>query len=141
MSQGNDNFESLMRDVARTVQGDVRRRQLLPEIQARLAKLDEQSRQSQRSYGTWRLSLLGAAACAAGIAIFVMRPMPLSYAVDGAGAGRAGAVGERLVAAEAAPIDLRFSDGSQVTLPPHAQAHVDTLDANGATVALEGGTV
>jgi hypothetical protein len=136
-----NNLESLMRDVARTVQGDARRRQLLPEIQARLAKLDEQSRQSQRSYGTWRLSLLGAAACAAGVAIFVMRPLPLSYAVDGAGAGRAGAVGERLVAAEAAPIDLRFSDGSQVTLPPHAQAHVDTLDANGATVALEGGTV
>src|SRR5262252_8748617 len=126
-----NNLESLMRDVARAVQGDARRRQLLPEIQARLAKLDEQSRQSQRSYGTWRLSLLGAAACAAGVAIFVLRPMPLSFAVDGSGAGRAGAVGERLVASESGPIDLRFSDGSQVSLPPHAQAHVDTLDANG----------
>src|SRR5262249_54342247 len=56
-----NNLESLMRDVARTVQGDARRRQLLPEIQARLAKLDEQSRQAQRAHGTWRLTLLGAA--------------------------------------------------------------------------------
>jgi hypothetical protein len=136
-----ENLESLMRDVARTVQGDARRRQLLPEIQARLAKLDEQSRQSQRAHGTWRLSLLGAAACAAGVAIFVMRPLPLQYAVDGAGAAHAGAVGERLAGSDAGPVALRFSDGSQVTLPAQAQAHVDALDAHGATVALEGGTV
>jgi transmembrane sensor len=135
------NVESLMRDVARAVQGDARRRQLLPEIQARLEALDEQSRQSQRAHGTWRLSLLGAAACAAGIAIFVMRPTPLAFVVDGPGAGRTGAVGEHLVAAESAPLSLRFSDGSQVTLPPRAQAQVDTLDANGATVALQEGTV
>ena len=68
-----NNLESLMRDVARTVQGDVRRRQLLPEIQARLERLDEQSRQAQRSYGTWRLSLLGAAAC-----VFIMKGLPRS---------------------------------------------------------------
>jgi hypothetical protein len=135
------NLESLMRDVARTVQGDARRRQLLPDIQARLERLDEQSRQAQRAHGTWRLSLLGAAACAAGVLFFVLRPMPLEYAVDGAGAGRSGAVGERLVASEGGPLALRFSDGSQVTLPPHAQAHVDALDPHGATVALEGGTV
>jgi len=134
-------LETVMRDVARTVQGEARRRNLLPEIQARLEALDEQSRQSQRSYGGWRLSLLGAAACAAGIAIFMLRPHAISYAVDGAGADRSGAVGERLVAPDAAPLALRFSDGSQVTMPPHAQAHVDALDAQGATVALEEGTV
>jgi hypothetical protein len=136
-----NNLESLMRDVARTVQGDARRLQLLPEIQARLEKLDEQSRQAQRAHGTWRLSLAGAALCAAGVAIFILRPTPLSFAVDGAGAGHAGAVGERLVASDSGALALRFSDGSQVTLPPHTQAHVDVLDARGATVALEGGTV
>ena len=134
-------LETVMRDVARAVQGDARRRQLLPEIQARLEALDEQSRQSQHSYGGWRLSLLGAAACAAGIAFFMLRPHAISYAVDGAGAGRSGAVGERLVAPDAAPLALHFSDGSQVPMPPHAQAHVDALDAQGATVALEEGTV
>src|SRR5262249_7036672 len=50
-------------------------------------------------------------------------------------------VGERLVGSDAGSLALRFSDGSQVTLPPHAQAHVDALDPHGATVALEGGTV
>ena len=55
--------------------------------------------------------------------------------------GRAGAVGERLAPRTSAPLALRFSDGSQVTLPPQAQAHVDALDAHGATVALEEGTV
>src|SRR3954469_25892442 len=140
-------LESMMRDVARTVQGDARRRNLLPEIQARLERLDDQSRQSRRAHGTWRLTLAGAALCAAGIAIFVLRPHPLSYAVDGAGAGntgstgRIGAIGEHLAASDSAPLALRFSDGSQVTLPPHAQAQVDALDARGATVALEGGTV
>ena len=143
-------LESMMRDVARTVQGDARRRNLLPEIQARLERLDDQSRQARRAHGTWRLTLAGAALCAAGIAIFVLRPHALSYAVDGAGAGsvgstgstgRAGAIGERLAASDSAPLALRFSDGSQVTLPPRAQAHVDELDAHGATVALEGGTV
>ncbi|HEY5453129.1 MAG TPA: FecR domain-containing protein [Polyangia bacterium] len=135
------NFESLMKDVARTVQGDARRRQLLPEIQARLEALDKQSRQAQRAHGGWRLSLAGAALCAAGIAIFVLRPQPLSFAVDGVGAGRTGALGEQLIGADSGPVALRFSDGSQVTLPPQAQAHVDALDTQGATVALENGTV
>jgi hypothetical protein len=140
-NMSNNNLESLMRDVARAVQTDVRRRQLLPEIQSRLAALDEQSRRSQRAYGGWRLTLVGAAACAAGIAFFVLRPTSVSFVVDGTGAGRTGAVGERLVASEAAPLPLRFSDGSQVTLPPRAQAHVDALDTHGATVALDEGTV
>jgi TolA-binding protein len=50
-------------------------------------------------------------------------------------------VGEPLAASESAPLALRFSDGSQVMLPPRAQAHVDATDANGATVAVEEGTV
>jgi len=132
-------LESLMKDVSRAVQTDARRRNLLPEIQARLERLDVQSQQQQRAHGTWRLSLVGAALCAAGIAIFVLRPSAISFAVDGA--GRTGAVGERLAASDSAPLAMRFSDGSQVTLPPKAEAHVDALDAHGATVAIEEGTV
>ena len=134
-------LESLMKEVSRSVQTDARRRNLLPEIEARLERLDVQSQQAQRAHGTWRLSLVGAALCAAGIAIFVLRPSAISFAVDGAGAGRTGAVGERLAASDSAPLAMRFSDGSQVTLPPKAQAHVDALDAHGATVAIEEGTV
>jgi len=65
------NLESLMKDVARTVQGEARRRQLLPEIQARLEALDNQSRKAQRAHGTWRLSLAGAALC---VSLAVIRP-------------------------------------------------------------------
>ncbi len=140
----NQNLESLMRDVSRAVQSDARRRQLLPEVQARLAAMDHKNRLSQRAHASWRLAFrltLGAATCAAGVAFFVMRQTPVSFAVDGTGAAHAGAVGERLTASASAPLALRFSDGSQVTLPPRAQAHVDALDARGATVALEEGTV
>jgi hypothetical protein len=38
-------------------------------------------------------------------------------------------------------MELRFSDGSAVTLPPRASAHVDALTADGATVAIEEGTL
>src|SRR4051812_50090438 len=103
-----NNLESLMRDVSRAVQGDTRRRQLLPEIQSRLAALDEQSRQSQRAHGTWRLSLLGAAACAAGIAVFVVRPDSPSYAGRGAGLDPAGGPRGRLVAPAPAPPAFGF---------------------------------
>jgi transmembrane sensor len=133
-------LENLMRDVARTVQTDARRRQLLPEIQARLAALDEK-RQPARA--VWRWSMAGAmACCAAGIAFYVMQVQPVSFAVDGvSSAGTTGAVGQKLAAPEASALSLRFSDGSQVTLPPRAQAHVDDVDNQGATVAVDEGTV
>ncbi len=133
-------LENLMRDVARTVQTDARRRQLLPEIQARLAALDEK-RQPARA--VWRWSMAGAmACCAAGIAFYVMQVQPVSFAVDGvSSAGNTGAVGQKLAAPESSALSLRFSDGSQVTLPPRAQAHVDDVDNQGATVAVDEGTV
>ena len=139
-------LESMMRDVARTVQGDARRRNLLPEIQARLERLDDQSRQQRRAHGTWRLTLAGAALARRGsrssCCVRIRSPMRSTARAPAVGhTRRAGAIGERLAASESAPLALRFSDGSQVTLPPRAQAHVDELDAHGATVALEGGTV
>ena len=135
-------LENLMRDVARTVQTDVRRRQLLPEIQARLAALDEKQ-QRRPARAVWGWSMAGmAACCAAGIAFYVMKLQPVSFAVDGAtSAGATGAVGQKLAAPDASALSLRFSDGSQVTLPPRAQAHVDDVDNQGATVAVDEGTV
>ena len=134
-------LEDLMRDVARTVQTDVRRRQLLPEIQARLAALDEKQ-QRRPARAVWGWSMAGVAVCAAGIAFYVMKLQPVSFAVDGAtSAGSTGAVGQKLAAPEASALSLRFSDGSQVTLPPRAQAHVDDVDNQGATVAVDEGTV
>ena len=102
--------ENLMRDVARTVQTDVRRRQLLPEIQARLAALDEKQ-QRRPARAVWGWSMAGmAACCAAGIAFYVMKLQPVSFAVDGAtSAGATGAVGQKLAAPNASALSLRFS--------------------------------
>ena len=71
----------------------------------------------------------------------IQTPQPLSFAVAGAAAGHNGAVGDRLVASEDRPLAVRFSDGSEVTVPPQAKAQVEALDTQGATVAVEGGTV
>ena len=49
------------------------------------------------------------------------------FATPCAGDGR-GEVGAALVAPSAEPMELRFSDGSAVTLPPRAAAHVDALE-------------
>jgi hypothetical protein len=79
------------------------------------------------------------AACAAAVWLF-LTPCVVSYAVSGAGAGE-GTIGAALVAPASAPMELRFSDGSAVTLPPRASAHVDALTRDGATVAIEDGTL
>src|SRR6476469_4335703 len=96
-------LEDLMRDVARTVQTDARRRQLLPEIQARLAALDEKRRPARVAL---RWSMAGAmACCAAGIAFYVMQMQPVSFAVDSvSSAGTTGAVGQKVAAPEASAL-------------------------------------
>jgi ferric-dicitrate binding protein FerR (iron transport regulator) len=144
----NQNLESLMRDVARTVQAEARRREILPEVERRLAALDV-ARPRARARAGWRFALGGLtlSAAAAAFAFFFVLPRsaPLSYSVAAstelAAAGRAGAIGDRVVGPATGALALRFSDGSQVTVPSRAEAHVDALDARGATVAVEQGTV
>ena len=136
-------LESLMRDVGRVVEGEAQRQNLLPQIQARLA-----ARQSLRggpgravrtADGRWSVALaFGSLAACAATAVIALRPHAISYAVAGVGQGEVGAA---LVAPAAAPLELQFSDGSAVTLPPRAAAHVDALDRDGATVAIEEGTL
>jgi TolA-binding protein len=136
----NNNLETLMRDVARTVQAEARRMDILPKVERRLAELD---RPSRRSPARWGFALMGVAACAGAITFVMMRPQPLTYAVAGVTdvVGRAGNVGDRFVGPQRGELALKFSDGSEVTLPARAQAHVDALDVRGATVALDEGTV
>jgi hypothetical protein len=131
----NAKLETVLAEVGRTVAAEARRRQLVPEIQARLSEL-ESRRVSPRTV-RWRLALGGACLCAAALAIVVLRPHALSFAI----AGVAGEIGTPLEAPIAGPLELRFSDGSAVTLPPRAAAHVDALDGQGATLAIEDGTL
>ena len=133
----NAELESVLAEVGRTVQAEARRRQLVPEIQARLAHLE--SRRVRPRALRWSFALGSAGLCAAAAAILILRPQPLSFAVTGvAGSGQ---VGASLVAPGARPLELHFSDGSAVTLPPRAEAHVDALDGQGATLAIEDGTL
>ena len=129
-------LEGLMRDVGRAVAGDAQRRNLIPQVQARLAYV--QARRPRR-VAPWAWALAGAGACAAVAAFVWLRPQPLSFAVAGETAD--GRVGAPIVAPPRAPLALSFSDGSAVTLPPRAAAHVDALENTGATVAIDEGTV
>ncbi len=131
----NGELESLMRDVGRVVEGEAQRQNLLPQVQARLAA--RQLRRARPAAVRWGLAFGSLAACAAAAFIY-LHPRAISYAVAGVGEGEVGAA---LVAPAAAPLELQFSDGSAVTLPPRAAAHVDALDRDGATVAIEEGTL
>ncbi|HVY40468.1 MAG TPA: FecR family protein, partial [Polyangia bacterium] len=129
-------LEALMRDVGRAVVGDAQRRNLIPQVQARLAQVEARRR---RRVAPWAWALAGAGACAALAGFLWLRPQPLSFAVAGETAH--GRVGAPIVAPPRAPLALSFSDGSAVTLPPRAAAHVDALEETGATVAIDDGTV
>lgn len=81
---------------------------------------------------------LGLAAAAGLVARFVTRPAraPASLtARNGASPVTAG----QWIAASEAPVTLRFSDGSTVSLTPGSHARVESLDVHGARVLLERG--
>lgn len=84
----------------------------------------------------WGVALV---ACAAASALFFALPRreaPLSYRLDGA----TGAVGQ-WVAADLSRVALDFSDGSRVDLAPGTRARVTKVEARGAGVLLEHGSL
>ncbi len=82
---------------------------------------------------------LGLAAAAALVARLAARPdVPAAPALTARVGAAPVVVGQWLAAADA-PLALRFSDGSEVTLSPGAHARVVALDAQGARVLVERG--
>jgi FecR-like protein len=130
--------EVVLAEVAERVQLAARRRNIAHKVHARLASFDA-ARSRRRSWLAWAAA--GTLAGAAAVAVVALFPHPLSYAVAGAGAGEAAPLGAPLSALNSHPLELEFSDGSRVTVPPHALARIDGLDRDGATVALEDGTL
>lgn len=61
---------------------------------------------------------------------------PLAFRID----GRAAKPGAWLSAAADRPLDLRFSDASDISLSPSGRARVADVDANGARIVLESGS-
>jgi len=143
----NQELEALLKEVARTVQSDARRRNLGPDIQQRLAASATADLRPTRSR-RWAWAIGGGGvlvASAVAVLLVLSRPRALTFvAVTGddgreIAAGRLGASfgGD---AAGARGVGLRFSDGSRVTLPADTRAVVEGMDANGATLALTRGT-
>src|SRR4051812_34332648 len=76
-----------------------------------------------------------AAALVAGSTLWLLRPRPLRYEV----VGGSGLDGPYVSAPPAAPIDVRFSDGSNVHVEAGSRLRVDALSNHGARVLLEKG--
>jgi len=76
-----------------------------------------------------------AAVLVAGWALWVLRPRPLRYEV----VGGSGLPGSYVSAPPTAPIDLRFSDGSDVHAEAGSRLRVDAISTHGARVLLEKG--
>lgn len=76
-----------------------------------------------------------AAAAALLIALFALQRRPLTVTVS----GEPSAVGA-FVAASATPLPIRFNDGTELVVQPHAHVRVASVSHAGARVVLERGT-
>ena len=87
------------------------------------------------------LSLSFAAAClAALVLVFVWRRDPAIW-FTASDASSPGSVGQWVAPQGEAPLDLRFSEGTHVTVAPGARMRVTETSATGATLLIERGTI
>jgi hypothetical protein len=96
-------------------------------------------RPRERSYRPI-LAVAAAGAIALFAGLFAIRPHHAVSFVVGAPPAR-GAVGEWVAADGQAPLGMRFSEGTSLTLAPGARARVTETTSHGATVLLERGEV
>ncbi|MEZ4301663.1 MAG: FecR domain-containing protein [Polyangiaceae bacterium] len=92
--------------------------------------------------GGYRVPLIAFAglACAALIALFLWRRDPaLSFSVGGS--HEPGSVGQWVAPEAEAPLDVRFSEGTVVTLTPGARMRVTDTSTTGATLLIERGAI
>jgi hypothetical protein len=139
-SSAGSELGGLMKDVARAVRAEAARRQHLPQVMADLAYVDQRVRETRNARRRTRVlatGLTGALALGTAVFLFGLAPGSISFQAG----DRAGVVGEAFSATGQEPLALRFSDGSEVTLPSQAQARVEAVDRRGATVAVEAGAV
>jgi len=87
---------------------------------------------------TWALSLAAAACLLALVGFVALRsPARLAFTVDGS----AGQAQTWLAAPAARPMQVKFSDGTQLVVDPLSRARVVDTDAHGASIALENGSL
>ena len=133
-------LKELMKEVARAQKSELRRINILPQVQHLVAaRLAEGTATSRAEFRTWRWLSLGTAIAAA-VVLLVMslqRTPFLTFRIDSAGPfGQAG----NLLAPPAGQAQAAvFSDGSRVLVGDRSNARIDSVDADGATVILDDG--
>jgi len=85
----------------------------------------------------WLVSALATAAVGGGAALFLLRAGPVTFQVEGGGAG--GGSDGRVTTAPEQRATVRFSDGSAVTLAGASAGRVAARTTDGATFAVERG--
>jgi hypothetical protein len=83
------------------------------------------------------LALLVSVGALAACFIILRSRSALTFAVGAA--GTQGEIGAAIIAPDASPVDLRFSDGSLLALGPSGRARVTTIDDRGAEILVERG--
>jgi TolA-binding protein len=86
------------------------------------------------------LGVVGAAAVAAGVAVWSRLPISFQIDSDAGPAAVAGNAGDLIEANAVVPTALRFSEGSSIVLERGGRLRVLALEANGARVLVETGS-
>ena len=141
--------EELMKEVAAANKSELRRMNLLPEMQhlvaARLVEGTAKSRAESRS---WRWVSLGTAAAAVAAVLLVVvslqrapqhTPFVLTFTINDP--AHFGQTGDLLAPPAGQATAAVFSDGSRVVVGDRSSAHIDSVDAEGATVILDDGHI
>jgi hypothetical protein len=97
------------------------------------------SRSSKASKATLMMALAASLLLVIGASLFRTKPKPLAFRVNDAQGEVVGELGAFVRAPADLPVDLRFSDASDITLDASGRARVVDVDANGARVILEAG--
>jgi TolA-binding protein len=120
---------ALSRLARQSLQGDSRRDAAsFARVEAKVVERQRRRRRTARG-----LAVAASLSVAAAVAVFITQTRALTYQVVN------GAVvdGSRIVGGPST--EVRFSDGSELTLAPGAQTHIAALDSHGGKVSLEEG--
>lgn len=133
MSALAERFERLGREVAAEQDRALAQDLSLGSVRSRVVA--RRSGQKRRARAWAAVAIVAAAAAGAAIYHFARPRAPLGASFG----AHPLAVGEWVSAEQAGAPQIRFSDGSEVTLSPGSRARLATLDATGAQLVLESG--
>ncbi len=122
---------ALSRLARQSLQGESPRRDAasFARVEAKVVERHRRRRRTARG-----LAVAATLSVAAAVALFITQTRALTYQVVN------GAVVDGTHIVGGSGTEVRFSDGSELTLAPGAQTHIAALDSNGGKVSLEEGS-